>query len=346
MFAINRNNNNFDFLRVFAALCITFTHSFNLLKLDNDEPLMLFSNHVIDFSFVGLSIFFSISGYLIAKSAIESTSFKNYIWKRFLRIQPLLIVVCLLSIFIIGPLFTSLNGHDYFSNRNTYTYLRNIMPLFGIQFTLPNVFTNNIGENGINGSMWTLIVEERLYLIVGLLFLGKKLGSKLFFVLVGAFNLIYFLHSSIFNNTWINYLNGGQVFYALIFLNASCLFLLKIDFKKYANSWQSFLFIALSVVLLCVLHSISILQVLIIPILVILLANIKAATNNAGKYGDFTYGIYIFSFPVQQVIIASSFCKANPISLFFSTLLIVLPCAFLSWHLLEKKMITLKSFVK
>ena len=64
MLPSNRTNNNFDFLRVFAALCITFTHSFNLLKLDNDEPLMILSNHTIDFSFIGLSIFFSIGNVL------------------------------------------------------------------------------------------------------------------------------------------------------------------------------------------------------------------------------------------------------------------------------------------
>lgn len=93
-----RLNNNYDFLRVFAALCITLTHSYNLLQQSELEPLMKFSGQRVDFSFIGLSIFFSVSGYLVAKSAITSPSFKNYVWKRFLRIQPLLIVVCILSV--------------------------------------------------------------------------------------------------------------------------------------------------------------------------------------------------------------------------------------------------------
>ncbi|MEQ1553344.1 MAG: acyltransferase family protein, partial [Ferruginibacter sp.] len=104
-----RQQNNYDFLRVFAALCITFTHSFNLLKLNEKEYLLKFTNGKIDFAFVGLCIFFSISGYLIAKSAIVSPSFKNYLWKRFLRIQPMLILVCILSVFILGPFFTELS---------------------------------------------------------------------------------------------------------------------------------------------------------------------------------------------------------------------------------------------
>ncbi len=342
MLLLQRNENNFDFLRVFAALCITFTHSFNLLAQSNKEPLMLLTNNNIDFSFIGLSIFFSISGYLIARSASISISFKNYIWKRFLRIQPLLIVVCFLSIFIIGPLFTKLSIHDFFSNVKSYTYCRNIIPLFGVQFTLPSVFINNIGETGVNGSMWTLIIEERLYLIVGLLFLGKYWGVKIFLTCVAVFNVIYFLHTSIFNNNWINYLNGTQFFYALVFLNASCLFLMNINFSEYAKKWQSFFFIILSLVLISLFHLPTYFQVLFIPALVILIAHIKAKTNNAGKYGDLTYGIYIFSFPVQQMLVATNYCKVNPIQLFFQTLLLVVPLAFLSWHLLEKKMLLLK----
>ncbi len=135
-----RYNNNFDFLRVLAAVCITLTHSFNLLYKNREEPLMKFSGQKIDFAFIGLSIFFAVSGYLVAKSAVTSPSFKNYLWKRFLRIQPLLIIVCILTIFILGPLFTSLSAAAYFSNAGTYTYFRNIMPVFGIQFFLPGIF--------------------------------------------------------------------------------------------------------------------------------------------------------------------------------------------------------------
>src|SRR6218665_3340434 len=129
-----RYTNNFDLLRMFAAVCITFTHSFNLVGLYLEEPLMHFSNARYDFSFIGLSIFFTISGYLIAKSACNSVSVYNYWWKRFLRIQPLLIVVCFISIFFIGPYFSALGLKNYFTNTGTWTYWRNVFPATGIQF--------------------------------------------------------------------------------------------------------------------------------------------------------------------------------------------------------------------
>ena len=155
-------------------MCITLTHSYNLLQQSELEPLMRFSGQRVDFSFIGLSIFFSVSGYLVAKSTITSPSFKNYVWKRFLRIQPLLIVVCMLSIFILGPLFTSLNIREYFIYTETYSYFRNILPVFGIQFSLPGVFLNNPAESGVNGSLWTLVTEERLYILLAFLFLFRQ----------------------------------------------------------------------------------------------------------------------------------------------------------------------------
>lgn len=332
-----RLHNNYDFLRVFAALSITFTHSYNLLKQDADEVLMILTNQKIDFSFVGLCIFFSISGYLIAKSAVTSPSFKNYLWKRFLRIQPLLVVVCILSVFILGPMFTSFNTVDYFKNINAYTYFRNVMPLFGIQFGLPEVFNNNIAEPGINGSMWTLVVEERLYLIIGLLFLLKGNKKKWFAYFVGILNFVWLIHNVFFNHHLIEYLNGAHIFYALIFLNASCFYLLNINFNIKP---LLFLFGAPVILFLAQFSSLNeSIQVITIPLLVFAFAHVKAVTNHIGKYGDFTYGIYIFSFPVQQILIALKLVNNNPLLLFFFTLLIVIPMAILSWHLVEKKML-------
>jgi peptidoglycan/LPS O-acetylase OafA/YrhL len=332
--------NNYDFLRVFAALSITFTHSYNLLKQDEDEVLMILTSQRASFSFIGLCIFFSISGYLIAKSAASSPSFKNYLWKRFLRIQPLLIVVCLLSVFIVGPIFTSLNKVDYFKNINTYTYFRNIMPLFGIQFGLPEVFKNNIAEPGINGSMWTLVVEERLYLIIGLLFLLKENRKQWFVYFVGILNVVWLIHNVFFNHHLFEYLNGGHIFYSLIFLNSSCMYLLNINFN---NRILLFLFGAPLILFLAQFSSLNeSIQVVIIPLLVIAIAHIKAVTNHIGKYGDFTYGIYIFSFPAQQILIALNLANNTPLLLFFFTLAIVVPMAILSWHLLEKKMLLMK----
>jgi peptidoglycan/LPS O-acetylase OafA/YrhL len=74
------------------------------------------------------------------------------------------------------------------------------------------------------------------------------------------------------------------------------------------------------------------------------IAKIKGKLNFAGKYGDFTYGTYVFSFPVQQILIAKG--VLNPYYLFLVTAIIVLPLAILSWNLIEYPFLKLKHKVK
>jgi peptidoglycan/LPS O-acetylase OafA/YrhL len=338
-----RQNNNFDFLRVFAALCITLTHSFNLLGLFSLEPLMKFTKNKIDFSFIGLCIFFSVSGFLIAKSADKSNTFLHYVWKRFLRIQPLLILVCLLTVFVVGPIFTTLSTTNYFNNLAVYSYFRNIMPIFGIQFVLPGVFNTNIGEAGINGSMWTLVVEERLYLLISLIFISKDLFKKFFKVFIVLLNILYVLHSAVFHKTLIPYLNGAHIFYAIIFLNAAAYYFFKIDFFKIPYKFTLIVILICFVIGLLYFKNEYSLLLTVIPFLILLFAHLKGNLNFTGKFGDLTYGIYIFSFPVQQIFIKLNFIRNNPYLLFVYTLLIVIPIAFFCWHLIEKKLMAKKN---
>lgn len=339
-----RLQNNYDFLRVFAALSVTFTHSFDLLNKSQNEVLTKLTNGRVNFSFVGLSIFFSISGYLVAKSAATSPSLKNYLWKRFLRIQPMLFVLCILTVFILGPGFSTFSLKEYFNNNNSWSYFRNILPLFGMQFTLPDVFLTNIKVAEVNGSLWTLVLEERLYLFLSLLFCIKQ-SKKIFFILiVAALNLIYLIKSLNFFDFDIPFMESFIGFYPLIFLNASVCFLLQIKFGK---GKFIYLLISLAIIILAITFKpLSFLQLFAIPVFVIGIAHLKGAFNIAGKYGDFTYGIYIFSFPVQQIFIAKGMFLNSPYQLFFATLLTVIPMAVLSWHFIEKKMLTLRNRVK
>lgn len=342
--ANQRFSNNFDLLRMVAAVCITFTHSYNLVGQNDAEPLMQLTGSRYDFSFIGLCIFFSISGYLIAKSACTSPTVVNYWWKRLLRIQPLLLLVCLLSIFVLGPLFTNLPATNYFTDTATWTYLRNFFPATGVQFTLPGVFTANIVESSVNGSLWTLVVEERLYIIVTALFFLKPSRKWYFVMPLILLNAVYFL-SNFTGIEAIAYFKGVHIFYGLVFLNASAYYLFAVDFKKIASSWWLLLIMAAMAVCVAVpvMHYCS---VFFAPLLVIALAHIKGFTNRAGRRGDFTYGIYIFSFPVQQVFINLSGNEITPLQLFGKTMLVVLPLAILSWHFFEKKFLSLKNRVK
>lgn len=337
-----RFQDNYDFLRVFAAFCIIFFQSFALVAKSNEDPLTRISGGRINFAFIGLSIFFCTSGYLIAKSAVKSPTPVNYIWKRLLRIQPLLMATCFFTIFLVGPFFTELSLNKYFGNGQTYTYFRNIFPVFGIQFTLPGVFIHNLGDHGVNGSLWTLMIEERMYFLMTLIFLYKKDKSNYFIFLIALLNVLYFINRYFFYGEMLPYLSGSAFLYSLMFLNSASLYLLKFRFGK--NK-----FFIIAVASICFLGGIAfpgidMIYFFALPVLVNAIAKIKGKLNYAGKYGDFTYGTYVLSFPVQQMLIAKGLI--NPYYIFMVTAIIVFPLAILSWKFIENPFLKLKHKVK
>ncbi len=335
-----RSSNNFDFLRVFAAICISFTHSYNLLGKANKEPIMQLSGNRFDASFLALCIFFSISGYLIAGSALRSKNIFHFAWKRFLRIQPMLIVVCLLSVFIIGPLYTTLDVDKYFADLQTWSYFRNILPMFGGQFTLPGLFASH-PDIGINGSLWTLIVEERLYLfIAATMLLGLHQKYAVWITALGLNALYVGMHAGLIHFLG-DFLNSPQFFFALVFIHAAAL---QHSFSSLKNRGLLFIVLGLAGIISSQFMPVvqDILLAWAIPVFILGMAYIKSFANHAGRYGDFTYGTYIFSFPVQQMLIAHFNLQITPLYLFTLTMLIVLPLSVSSWHLIEKKCLAYK----
>ncbi|MEO8823325.1 MAG: acyltransferase [Ginsengibacter sp.] len=337
-----RFQNNYDFLRVFAAFCIIFFHSFALVGKSNEDPLTRISGDRINFAFIGLSIFFCISGFLIAKSAVKSPTLVNYLWKRLLRIQPLLAATCLFTIFLVGPFFTELSLKEYLGNSQTYTYFRNILPVFGIQFTLPGVFIHHLGDHGVNGSFWTLIIEERMYLLMTVIFLYRKDKSNYFIFLIVLLNVLYIINRYFFYGEMLPYLSGSAFLYSLMFLNSASLYLLKFRFGKNQVFIITVAFICFLVGI--VFPKIDMIYFFALPVLVNAVAKIKGKLNYAGKYGDFTYGTYVFSFPVQQMLIAKGLI--NPYYIFMITTIIVFPLAILSWKYIEHPFLKLKHKVK
>ena len=78
------------------------------------------------------------------------------------------------------------------------------------------------------------------------------------------------------------------------------------------------------------------------PYIILYIAHAKLPLlNKAGKYGDFSYGLYIYAFHVQQSI-AHFFSGISVMEMFLLTLLIVVPLSFLSLKLIESNALKLK----
>jgi peptidoglycan/LPS O-acetylase OafA/YrhL len=71
-------------------------------------------------------------------------------------------VVVLATVFIIGPLVTTLSEKEYFTDDQTYSYL-SMMTLYAEKQYLPGVFTGNPFDTRINAPLWTLKYEFTFY---------------------------------------------------------------------------------------------------------------------------------------------------------------------------------------
>ena len=336
-----RNSNNFDFLRVLAATLICFGHSFALPGKLSQTPVIRIGEFVISPLSAALSIFFAISGFLIARSAVNSSSVINYLWKRFLRIQPLLVVFCVAAVFILC-LYSNLPASAYFRDPKTWSFFRNIIPVFGFQANLPGVFYQCPDVPAINGGLWSLVLEERMYLLViPLVLLAKLKKTRWFLIIPLSLAAIVFVFEKILHTPLP--IHDASYYYGFTFLVGSSLYVLNFTGKL------PILILSLTIGILGIWLSgefASFLTILLFPIIIISFALLKTPLSGLAKYGDFTYGIYLFSYPVQQMIIAGSREQINPYFLFFISFAISLLLAFISWHFVEKQFLKLKNRVK
>ena len=116
-------------------------------------------------------MFFALSGFLVTGSALRVKALKPFLAFRMLRIVPALTVEVTLSAILIGPFFTALPVHSYFTDPEFFRYFGNIAGF--VTFNLPGVFTTNPISRIVNANLWTLPAEFYCYLLTSaLIFTG------------------------------------------------------------------------------------------------------------------------------------------------------------------------------
>ncbi|MDP9940112.1 acyltransferase family protein [Ectopseudomonas alcaliphila] len=153
-------NNNLDLLRLIAAAMVIWSHAYpTVLGKGAKQPLTALTGGQFSMGDLGVAIFFVISGFLVSQSMFRLNDLTSYAKARALRIFPDLIFCVLLSILLIGPLFSTLNTAEHFTNSRTYNYLIATTTLNFLSPFLPGVFESNPYGSYINGSLWTLKYE-------------------------------------------------------------------------------------------------------------------------------------------------------------------------------------------
>jgi len=319
--------NNFDFLRILAASLVLFSHQFALTG--SQDPVFLGDS----VGNIGVLIFFSISGFLVAQSWRNDPNWFRFVAKRLLRIWPGLALATLLAACVLGPLVSTRAVHAYFADALFPEFLQNLK-LMSIRYYLPGVFETNLYPKAVNGSLWTIPLEIRCYMVLSLLGLVGALKRRwIVLPLALAFAGYYFFVL----REPANY----QYQFAVFFLYGVALDAFRETWQ--ARPWWLVGPVLAGALLLSLLGQDIAALALAVPALVATVGTASTPVlRRFGRFGDLSYGIYIYAFPVQQ-----SFVWAGGAALPFAVGLVIVMAAtaalaWLSWHAVEGPALSFK----
>ena len=331
----NREDNRFDFLRLVAAWLVLFSHCYPLGARPGADPLA--STVGIDtLGGVGISIFFVLSGYLIAQSLERSRSLLDFARRRALRIYPGLVTICLLCVLALGPALTSLPLTDYWRNGMTWSYLRTASA-WSIQYPLPGVFAANPAANDVNGSLWSLPYELNCYIVLALAsLLPVAMRYKVALALAA-------LAGALFLRPPVPPTDPFQIVWGLDYFQAKLglLFALGAVFALWSARIQPALWLAAGALVAAVFVSHTparqVLFQLGLGVAVLWLAlHGRFLPKIPARMGDWSYGAYLYGYPVQQVLAHFKLHEASFAGYVLACSIVTFALAGLSWHLVEK----------
>jgi len=339
----NASRNNFNIIRLICSVMVILTHC-----CQTSDPVYILSGKTLSGSDIAMPVFFFLSGLLVSNSLDHSSSRRNFLWKRFLRLYPAAILVVLLSACVLGPLLTTCSMKDYFSSPVFFQYLSTGL-LVHVSYNLPGVFTHSPLGPSVNASLWSLSLELKLY--VGLFLLSyiknNRLSNQLIFFAVAALIAIGILPPQEVQTTFRHMLWPHFVLYP--YTELTVYFLIGMICYRFRDriSIPGYLIFLLPAAFLVSQwgHFFSIAGFVIIPAAVLFLAvNRTAFISKMTPRADFSYGLYIWAFPVQQLVINYLY-SSNPLLVFFITLGLTLLPAAASWYGVESKALKAKNVI-
>lgn len=324
--------NLFNSVRLFAATLVLITHAYVFFEGYNPSLLGQFT-----LGQIGVWMFFAVSGYLVSTSWRIDPHIIRFLLRRSLRIFPALFICVLFTALILGPLVTSLNLKNYFFSSTTWKYFTN--SALYITYALPGVFEQNRFPNAVNGSLWSLPAEYFMYLCVAVIGV-LKFRSYLF--IVAAVTFLFF------SVTWASTSSDPLVIYRTDFrqvVMCGAVFFIgvivdRLDLSRMMNIKTSILALVVLIISYYFSLNMHLIFTLCLPVITLSIALAPTKQNYLNKW-DISYGLYLYSFPVQQTL-AMYYPAMNVwLSIAIAFALAGLLGA-LSWQYLEKKFLKLK----
>lgn len=336
---VSGHANNFDALRFLFASLVVFSHSYPLGEgHEHREPLWKLTGQT---TLGGLSVhcFFIISGFLIAASWDRRKTVGQFLRKRMLRIYPGFIAANVIGVFLVAPFAADPTMADVRISLQQFAW--DCLTLQGTQ--LPDTLFPQNHLHAVNGSIWSISYEFWCYIGVMILGLVPLFHRRGFLPGLFVASLVVAFIFPTFHLEWIGGGVLGRIFgYPFFWAKLLPNYLAGVIAWRYrekivvsdhvamlaaialtlsvpvANSWSvMFPFCGTYLVLWAAFHS-------------------SCKFHGFAKYGDFSYGMYLYAFPIQQLLVMSNSGDMDPYALFALAWPLSMLAGMLSWYIVER----------
>jgi peptidoglycan/LPS O-acetylase OafA/YrhL len=338
----------FGILRLGLAIAILWDHTRFLSRLSSPaamtplpgtygERASFSPSHIVIIFMV--PAFFALSGFLVTGSALRLRATAPFLTFRLLRILPALFVEVTLSALILGPLFTRLPLASYFNDPQFLRYFGNIAGL--ITFHLPGVFEANYIST-VNANLWTLPSEFHCYLITAALMLSGLAYNRVVLTAIMAVITVALIELNTFSDFG---LISGQLPTSITIIYYFFVGMVFFHWKEYVvASWKIFgVATVAGYVLLSFSHTIHLAPTFITYFTIFL--GVKALPEFIWlRTRDYSYGVYLYGFPITQGIVAlAPSLRGHRVLVFSLATACTMAFAAMSWHMIERRALALKS---
>lgn len=348
--AFDPRNNSLNLLRLVLAVTVVASHAVGLGLFGRD-----WIGDKTTYGELAVFGFFGISGFLIARSA-EANNTVRYLWQRFIRIFPAFWVCLIVTAFGIA--------YVTWLKRNAVWHLHPPSSAYFHASDSPvGYVTHNwllkLGQPTIvstlwNSSIWTLFYEFLCYLMLGGLALAGVLRRRL--VVVALFVVLWCIDAACTAHpAWQSTTESGWWHTPKVFVELAVVFLAGTLLHLYRDQIRDSGWIALACVAAIVasmwlpiggptpaftLTSTALVSPLIAyPVLWL---GFHLPFTSVGSTNDYSYGIYIYAYPVGLLIGPFGAASHGYLVFFALNLLCTVPLAVASWWLIERQALKLK----
>jgi peptidoglycan/LPS O-acetylase OafA/YrhL len=336
---LSLHGNGYDLLRLLLAAAVVYTHSYAVGGF-GPEPLKHLSKEGVILGELGVLGFFGLSGFLVSASFARSRSLWSYFLKRSRRIFPGFWVCLVATAFVFAPTIWLVTGRAFgefpwSGPGGAWDYVTSKFFLIIREHHVGTVLAGAAWPGSINGSLWSLFPEFACYIAVAVLGLGGAFTASRW-MLAGSAVVAFLYHAS-------TCLDGRDAFphvptfyafttyapYLTAFAVGACASVWRDSIKF---TWGTVIVMAISAAVLLKFGGFDIAAPILITALVLTAGGCFALRLKT----DLSYGIYIYSFPCQQLLFAMGVAAAGLPVYFAASILTSAACAWLSWTFIER----------